>query len=100
MKNLNQNVSRFDQDVLTIDQQIEENSRLRTQIEKSIIERDTQLQKSMERVGGATDELSQFDSKMQLQREKADQLGRDQIDLINQLGETRNILSSLKTNLE
>jgi chromosome segregation protein len=99
LKNLQQNVGRFDQDVQTIDLQIEENSRLRTQIEKSIIERDTQLQKSTERVGGATDELSQFDKKMQLQREKADQLGRDQIELINQLGEIRNILSSLKTNL-
>ena len=99
LKNLQQNVGRFDQDVQTIDQQIEENSRLRMQIEKSIVERDAQLQKSTERVGGATDELAQFDSKMQLQREKADQLGRDQIELINQLGETRNVLSSLKTNL-
>lgn len=99
LNNLNQNINRFEQDVLTIDQQIEENSRLRAQIEKSIIERETQLQKSMERVQGATEELSQFDKKMQLQREKADQLGRDQIDLINQLGDTRNVLGSLKTNL-
>lgn len=99
LNNLKQNLNRFDQDALSLDQQIDENSRLRTQIEKSIIDRETQLQKSEERVGGATDELAQFDSKMQQQREKADQLGRDQIDLINQLGETRNVLSSLKTNL-
>jgi len=99
LNNLQQNISRFDQDVLTIEQQIEENSRLRTQIEKSIIERETQLQKSSERVSGATDELRQFDTRMQLQRDKADQLGRDQIELINQLGETRNILSTLKSNL-
>jgi chromosome segregation protein len=99
LNNLKQNVNRFDQDVQSIEMQIEENSRLRTQIEKSIIDRETQLQKSTERVSGATDELAQFDSKMRLQRDKADQLGRDQIELINQLGETRNILSTLKSNL-
>ena len=97
--NLKQNVIRFDNDVQTFDNQIEESSRLRTQIEKSIIERETQLQKSLERVSGANDELGEFDTRMQARREQADQLGRDQIELINQLGETRNILSSLKTNL-
>jgi chromosome segregation protein len=99
MNNLKQNISRFDQDVLSLDQQIEENSTLRTQIEKGIIDRETQLQKSMERVGGATDELARYDASMQQQREKADQLGRDQIEMINVLGDTRNTLSTLKSNL-
>ncbi|NLE00601.1 MAG: chromosome segregation protein SMC [Fibrobacter sp.] len=99
LTNLKQNVSRFEQDVQTFDSQIEENTRFRAQIEKSIIERETQLQKSLERVHGATDELAQFDAQLQIRRQQADQLGRDQIDLINQLGDIRNTLGTLKTNL-
>ena len=97
--NLTSNVNRFEQDIATLDGQIEESCRFRAQIEKSIIERETQLQKSNERVNGATDELAGFDSLLQNGRKKADQLGREQIEIINLLGETRNTLGSLKTNL-
>ncbi|NLG16897.1 MAG: chromosome segregation protein SMC [Fibrobacter sp.] len=97
--NLAQNAERMDNDVRSIEGQIEENTNLRAQIEKSIIERETQLQKSVQRVDGATDELGRFDARMQTSREKADQLGRDQIEVINQLGESRNNLGSLKANL-
>jgi hypothetical protein len=38
--NLGQNAERFDAEVISIDGQIEENTNLRTQIEKSIIERE------------------------------------------------------------
>ncbi len=93
------NVERFEQDVQTFDKQIEENIRLQTQIGMSIVERESGYQKSLERVHGATDELARFDEKLQIRRDQADQLGRDQIDLINELGESRNILSTQKTNL-
>jgi chromosome segregation protein len=98
-KNLQSNIDRFDSDVESLDKQIEESSALRTQIERSIIERESQLQKIVERVNGANGELNEFDSLMLSKREAADQLGRDQIDLINQLGEIRNVLSTLKTKL-
>jgi chromosome segregation protein len=99
LTNLKLNVERFEQDVQTFDTQIEENIRLQTQIGMSIVERESGYQKSLERVHGATDELARFDEKLQIRREQADQLGRDQIDLINELGESRNILSTQKTNL-
>lgn len=99
LKNLNQNLIRFDQDVQTIESQIEQSINFRTQIEKSTIERETQLQKSQERVNGASDELDRFDQTMKLQRDKADQFGRDQIDLINNLGESRNVLNTFKTEM-
>lgn len=99
LTNLKLNVNRFEQDVQTFDSQIEENIRLQTQIEKSIVERESGYQKSLERVHGATDELARFDESLQVRRDQADQLGRDQIDLINELGESRNILSTQKTNL-
>lgn len=99
LTNLKLNVERFEQDVQTFDTQIEENIRLQTQIGKSIVERESGYQKSLERVHGATDELARFDEKLQIRRDQADQLGRDQIELINELGESRNILSTQKTNL-
>lgn len=99
LTNLKLNVDRFEQDVQTFDSQIEENIRLQTQIGKSIVERESGYQKSLERVHGATDELARFDEKLQIRRDQADQLGRDQIELINELGESRNILSTQKTNL-
>jgi len=97
--NLKLNVERFEQDVQSYDSQIEENIRLQTQIGKSIVERESGYQKSLERVHGATDELARFDEKLQIRRDQADQLGRDQIELINELGESRNLLSTQKTNL-
>ncbi len=99
LNNLRQNVERFDQDVLSLDKQIEESIVLRTQIEKSIIDREAQLQKSSERVQGANDELARFDERLQVKRHEADQLGRDQIELINQLGDSKNQLSTTKSNL-
>lgn len=99
LNNLKQNVERFELDAQTFDSQVEENSRLRTQIDKGIVERESIHQKNLERVHGATDELSRFDAQLQVRRDQADQLGRDQIELINQLGETRNVLSSQKTDL-
>ncbi len=99
LTNLKLNVERFEQDVQTFDTQIEENIRLQTQIGKGIVERESGYQKSLERVHGATDELARFDEKLQIRRDQADQLGRDQIELINELGESRNILSTQKTNL-
>ncbi len=99
LTNLKLNVDRFEQDVQTFDTQIEENINLQTQIGKSIVERESGYQKSLERVHGATDELARFDDKLQVQRDRADQLGRDQIDLINELGDSRNVLSTQKSNL-
>jgi chromosome segregation protein len=97
--NLTQNIQRFDNDMQSLEKQIDDASQLRAQIELSIIERETNLQKGLERVNGANDELARFDVQMQERRADADQLGRDQIEIINQLGEVRNRLSMLKSNL-
>lgn len=99
LSNTKQNIVRFDQDVHTLDQQIEESITLRSQLERGIVDRETLLQQCQERVDGAGDELTRYDEKVQQHRSRADQLGRDQIDLINQVGELRNRLSTLKSNL-
>lgn len=99
LNNTKQNIVRFDQDVASLDQQIEESGRLRQQLEKGIVERETLMQQCRERVEGAGIELERFDKRMQERRSRADQLGRDQIDLINQLGELRNRISTAKSNL-
>jgi len=99
LNNTKQNIVRFDQDVASLDQQIEESGRLRQQLEKGIVERETLMQQCRERVEGAGIELERFDERMQERRSGADQLGRDQIDLINQVGELRNRISAAKSNL-
>lgn len=99
LRNINQNITRFDQDVESLEQQITENAHLRSQIERGIVDRESQLQRSAERVGGTTDELARFDLTMQERRDQTDQLGRDQIELINTVGEIRNRLSKLKADL-
>ncbi|KMQ50520.1 chromosome segregation protein SMC [Chitinispirillum alkaliphilum] len=99
MNNLHKNIAIYEQDAQSLDTQIEEAIKLRTQIEKGIVERESQLQKSKERVDGANDELAAFDKNLSSRRELADQLGRDQIEMINIQGETRNKLSAAKSNL-
>jgi chaperonin cofactor prefoldin len=47
--------------VASLDQQIEESGRLRQQLEKGIVERETLMQQCRERVEGAGIELERFD---------------------------------------
>ncbi len=99
LNNLRQNILRFDQEMHSLDRQTEESTNLRSQLERGIVERETQLQQCLERVAGAGNELSRFDDRMKQRRDQADQLGRDQIELIQSVGELRNNLSTHVSNL-
>jgi chromosome segregation protein len=92
-------ISGLERDVVILDAQIEENSALRTKLEKCIIERESELEKFRERMVSINTELGHFDGQLQKRREEADTLSRQQIDLINTVGEARNTLSTLKSNL-
>jgi len=99
LNNVRLNIERVDHDAAALDRQVEDAAQLKTQIEKSIVEREAQLQKSGERAAGAGGELARFDERLSVARQKADQTGRDQIDLIRQLGEAKNRLSSANSAL-
>ncbi|MCL2182333.1 MAG: chromosome segregation protein SMC [Chitinispirillia bacterium] len=89
LKNVRANIGRLDDEAAELDRRVEEWSQLKAQIEKMLIEREAQLQKSSERTAGAGGELARFDEQLTAKRRAADQLGRDQIDLVNQIGEAR-----------
>jgi len=99
LSNLKQNIARFDSEASTLDQQIEEATKLRGQLERGLVDRDAHLQQCQERVSGAGNELARFDEQVKSRRDQADTLGRSQIDLINEISTLRSRLSSLKSNL-
>ncbi|MDR2577302.1 MAG: chromosome segregation protein SMC [Chitinispirillales bacterium] len=99
LNNLNTTIRRLDDDAAQLDKQTEENSLLKTQIEKSLVERSAQLEKSTERVAGASGELARFDESLSAKKREADELGRGQIELINQIGEAKNGLNAANSGL-
>jgi chromosome segregation protein len=99
LKSLKENIVGLDRDVHAVTAQIEENSALRTQLEKCIIERESELQKLDERKLSMKGELDQFEGKLRNRRQEADRLSHEQIELINTVGDAKNGLGALKSGL-
>ncbi|MBN2188415.1 MAG: chromosome segregation protein SMC, partial [Chitinispirillaceae bacterium] len=99
MKNLAANIGAAERDIGAIEAHIEENSSFKTQIEKCIIERESEMRGLAERRTAVEGELAQFDGTFQVCRENADRLSREQIDLITSLGGLKNTESALKAGL-
>lgn len=96
---LEERTRRFEQELEGLDRAMEEKNRLRMQIEKSMIERQSKHGECTERVNGAQDELAAFDSRLDQSRDAAEELTREQIECINAIGENRNAVSNIKANL-
>jgi chromosome segregation protein len=94
-----ENIARCEKESLSLTEQIESSTVLRLQIEKAIIEHDTDLQECGLKVVRAKEELAGLDAKVMEYRQNADRLSTEQIDIVNETGEQRNVLSGLKTNL-
>ncbi len=88
--NLKAAAARLDGEAAQLDRETEEASLLKTQIEKSVVERESLLRESSERAAGAGAELSAFDARLSAKRREADEIGHSQIELINSLGEAKN----------
>lgn len=99
MKNLAANAAAAERDVHAIDAQVEENSRFKTQLEKCIVERESGLRSLTEKMDAINGELARFDGRLRICREEADQLSREQIELITSLGALKNTESTLKAGL-
>jgi chromosome segregation protein len=99
LRSLNDMIGAIDRDVIALETQIEENTTLRTRVETCIIERENEREKFDERMVSINTDLELFDGRLQAKRDEADALSREQIDLINRLGEGRNSLGTLKSNL-
>ncbi len=96
---LHENVRRFEQESNSFDEQMEEKRNLLGSIERSIIERESQLSEHVSRVDGAQNELSEFDARVAGQKEQVDELAQQQLALIQGVGEKQRALSALQTNL-
>ena len=99
LNNLKQNTGRFEQDAAQFDKRVEEAALMRAQIEKSAVAREAQLLESSATVDGASAELARFDERLNASKRQAEQLGRDQIENVNLLGEAKNRLNSVNSNL-
>jgi chromosome segregation protein len=99
LSNLNLTISRLDEDAAQLDKQMGDASHLKAQIERSVVDREAQLERSSERVAGASGELAAFDARLGDKRGEADSLGRGQIELVNQIGEAKNRLSAANSGL-
>jgi len=88
--NLKAAAARLDGEAAQLDKEAEEASQFKTQIEKSVVERETLLRDSSERAAGASEELAAFDARLSAKRREADDIGRSQIELINKLSEAKN----------
>jgi chromosome segregation protein len=96
---LAENKARNEKEAVALDEQIAATGALRLQIEKAIIGHGTDLEACRRKVDRAKEELATFDARVQEFRHGADRLAAQQIELINETGRQRNVVSNLKSNL-
>ncbi len=94
-----ENVVRCQRDQAGLQEQIENSSTLKIQLEKGIIEHGTELDQCKEKVARAQAELASVDGKVGAIRKEAERLSSEQINIINAIGERKNVIASLRSNL-
>ncbi|MCL2689116.1 MAG: chromosome segregation protein SMC [Chitinispirillia bacterium] len=94
-----QDTNRLEQEAVLIDKRVEEAALMRAQIEKNIVAREAQFIERSAVVEGASAELARFDERLNDAKQRAERLGRDQIENVNLLGEAKNRLNSVNSNL-
>jgi chromosome segregation protein len=88
-----------ERDVQIIDSQIQENSALRTKLETCIVERESDHQRCAERMQSMKAEIEAFDGRLRTRRDETDALARNQIELINLIGDAKESASTCKSTL-
>ena len=96
---LGENIARNEKEAIGLDEQIANAGALKLQIEKAIIGHETELEVCGQKVDRAKETLSGVDARVQESRQSADRLASEQIELINQTGRQRSVVSNLKSNL-
>jgi chromosome segregation protein len=94
-----ENSSRCDREANALDEQIENSTTLKIQIEKALIDQATEFDACTLKVVRSREELAAIDARVQDAQQSTNRLATEQIEIINEAGEQRNIVSSLKTNL-
>ncbi len=94
-----QNVTRFGQEIETYDSQVDEKRTMITNIENSLVERESLLQEHVIRVDGAKGELEQFDARLDTHKEELDELTQRQLASVHEVGEHQRSRSTCLANL-
>jgi chromosome segregation protein len=98
-KSLSETVAVVERDMQVIDTQMEENSALRTQVETCIVGRESDHRRCAERMVSMKNEIEAFDSRLCIRRDETDALARNQIDIINVIGNSKDGISACKSTL-
>ncbi len=96
---LAENIARNEKEALSLDDQISSTTTLKLQLEKAMIGHATDLEACGQKVARAKEELAEFDARVLQCRQSSDRLAAEQIDLINESGRQRNVVSNLKSSL-
>ena len=94
-----ENISRCEKEAAALDEQTAQSAALKIQIEKAVIEHESELLACKEKVQRSRSELSAFDAKVKQASLASERLGSEQIELINAIGEQRNVVGGFQTNL-
>jgi chromosome segregation protein len=94
-----ENVVRCAREQTSMQEQIESSSALKSQVEKGIIEHATELDECKEKVSRAHAELNAEDARVDGIRKESDRLSSEQIAIINAMGERKNVIASLRSDL-
>jgi chromosome segregation protein len=94
-----ENVVRCERELSGLQEQIGSSAGLKTQVEKAVIEHGIELDQCKEKVGRAQAGLAAVDAKVGTIRQESDRLSTEQIAVINTIGERKNVIASLRTNL-
>jgi chromosome segregation protein len=94
-----ENSARCDREAHALDEQIENSTTLKLQIEKALIDYTTELDACKIKVARSREELAAIDAQVQDAQQNTNRLSTEQIEIINEAGEQRNVVSSLKNNL-
>jgi chromosome segregation protein len=94
-----ENVVRCERERTGLQEQIESGAALKSQVEKGVIEHSTELDECKEKVSHAQADLNAEDAKVDAIRLDADRLSSEQIAVINTMGEHKNVIASLRSDL-
>jgi chromosome segregation protein len=95
---LKQSITRFDQEIEDFDAQNSQKKEFLNNIEISLISRQTQLQEHSGKFECAGNELKDFENQIAAQKEKADELSVQQLNIVHSAGQKHKELSNCQKN--
>ncbi|MBD3321688.1 MAG: chromosome segregation protein SMC [Chitinivibrionales bacterium] len=97
LKHLKENTERFDHERNSLEEQAQQKTNLKLNIEKSITENESILQRHQENFESIQQELSHYDATIAEKKQNTSMLAQHQIDMMNAMAEQRNAISEIQS---